>query len=243
MKYPRKLQEGIFLKRYKRFFADIEFGGQVVTAHVANTGSLKGVNNPGQHCMFSESDNPLRKLKFSLEMIKAPSGAWVGVNTSLPNALVKETLEHVVGHKDSIVGPFSYWAQFDEVKAEHKISAETRLDFMLSRKSDSKKHYIEVKNVTLAEGTVAQFPDAVTERGQKHIRELQALMAEGHTVEILFTIQRHDCTSFTTADAIDPEYGRLLREAHKAGLMVSPFVVDLTPEGANLSEIKLPVKL
>ena len=242
MKFPRKLQEGIFLKRYKRFFADIEVGGQVITPHLANTGSLKGINNPGQHCLYSESDNPLRKLKYSLEMIKAPSGAWVGVNTALPNALVKETLEHVVGKKDSIVGPFSYWAQFDEVKPEHKISAETRLDFMLSRKDSDKKHYIEVKNVTLAEGTVAQFPDAVTERGQKHIRELQALLAQGHTVEILFTVQRHDYTSFSPADEIDKVYGQVLREAHQQGLIVSPFVVDLTPEGAYLSEVKLPVK-
>ncbi|MNS58108.1 Sugar fermentation stimulation protein A [compost metagenome] len=175
-------------------------------------------------------------------MIKSPEGAWVGVNTSLPNTVVKETLEHVVGHKDTIVGPFSFWAQFDEVKAEHKISAETRLDFMLSRKGDTRKHFIEVKNVTLAENKVAKFPDAVTERGQKHIRELEKLMADGHTVEILFTIQRHDCGSFSPADDIDPLYGKLLREAHSKGLMVSPFLVDLSPTDATLSEVKLPFK-
>jgi sugar fermentation stimulation protein A len=176
-------------------------------------------------------------------MIKSPEGAWVGVNTAIPNMIVKETLQHVVGHKDTIVGPFSFWAQFDEVKAEHKISAETRLDFVLSRKGDTHKHFIEVKNVTLGEKGIAKFPDAVTERGQKHIRELEALMAEGHTVEIIFTVQRHDCGAFMTADDIDPVYGKMLREAYHQGLMVSPFLVDLSPTDVTLSEVKLPYKL
>ncbi|WP_415061128.1 DNA/RNA nuclease SfsA [Bdellovibrio sp.] len=242
MKFSHKLQEGIFLKRYKRFFADIEWRGQQITAHVPNTGSLKSVNNPGQHCLFSESDNPDRKLKFTLEMIKSPLGAWVGVNTSTPNAIVRETLERVVGHT-GVVGTFSEWSHFDEIKPEYKISAETRLDFALKKKGSEKMHFIEVKNVTLAEEGVAKFPDAVTERGQKHIRELMMLMEQGHTVELVFTVQRHDCGTFAPADDIDPEYGRLLREAFQKGLKISPLVVDLSPEAVELSETKLPVKL
>lgn len=242
MRYDSKLQEGIFLKRYKRFFADIEWQGQQITAHVPNTGSLKSVNNPGQHCLFSESKNPDRKLKFTLEMIKSPSGSWVGVNTATPNIVVREALERSVGHKN-VVGPFSQWSFFDELKPEYKISAETRLDFALKKKGSEKMHFIEVKNVTLADDRVAMFPDAVTERGQKHLRELMALMEQGHTAEIVFTIQRHDCGSFTPADQIDPEYGRLLREAYHKGLKVSPLVVDLTPDGAELSETVLPLKL
>ncbi len=242
MKFSHKLQEGIFLKRYKRFFADIEWQGKQITAHVPNTGSLKSVNNPGQHCLFSESDNPERKLKFTLEMIKSPMGAWVGVNTSTPNAIVRETLEQVVGHT-GVVGTFSDWSHFDEIKPEYKISAETRLDFALKKKGSEKMHFIEVKNVTLAEEGVAKFPDAVTERGQKHIRELMLLMEQGHTVELVFTVQRHDCGTFAPADDIDPEYGKLLREAFQKGLKISPLVVDLSPEAVELSETKLPVKL
>ncbi|MBS1971262.1 MAG: DNA/RNA nuclease SfsA [Bdellovibrionales bacterium] len=243
MKYSRPLDEGVFLKRYKRFFADIEWKGETLTAHVPNTGSMKSVNNPGALCLFSHSDNPERKLKQTLEMIKAPSGSWVGVNTSTPNTVVRETLMSLVG-QDSGKLPknWQHWAGFDEVKPEYKISAETRLDFALSKKNSDKKHFIEVKNVTLAEGKLAMFPDAETTRGQKHLQELMDLMDQGHTAEILFTIQRSDCTEFSPADEIDPEYGKLLRKASQKGLKISPFIVDLSPVEAVLSDKVLPVK-
>lgn len=192
MKFAQKLQQGIFLKRYKRFFADIEFQNQVITAHVPNTGSLKSVNNPGQACLFSESSNPLRKLRFTLEMIKSPGGAWVGVNTATPNSIVRETLLQCVGSKSG-EGAWAPWSQFDEVKPEYKINAETRLDFALKKKESDHMHFIEVKNVTLQERTHACFPDAVSERAQKHIRELMLLMQQGHSAELVFTIQRNDC--------------------------------------------------
>lgn len=242
MKYSEKLQQGVFLKRYKRFFADIEWLGQQITAHVPNTGSMKSANNPGQPCLFSESKNPERKLKFTLEMIQSPTGAWIGVNTSTPNTIVRETLQSVVGRGSEVVGAFSAWAQFDTCKPEFKISAETRLDFALSKKDSAFLHYIEVKNVTLAENGVAKFPDAVSERAQKHLRELMILIEQGHTAEIVFTVQRNDCGSFSPADDIDPEYGRLLREASQKGVKVTPLLVELTPEEARLSEASLPVK-
>lgn len=244
MKYSKKLDEGVFLKRYKRFFADIEWQGQTLVAHVPNTGSMKSVNNPGRPCMFSHSDNPERKLKQTLEMIQAPSGAWVGVNTSTPNTVVRETLEKVVGSAGGAVAKtWSHWTEFAVVKPEFKISAETRLDFALSKNNSDKKHFIEVKNVTLAEGKTAMFPDAETTRGQKHLQELMNLMSEGHTAEILFTIQRGDCDEFAPADGIDAEYGRLLREAAKKGLRITPLVVDLTPTEALLSDRLLKLKL
>jgi sugar fermentation stimulation protein A len=243
MKFAHMLNEGIFLKRYKRFFADIEFGGETITAHLPNTGSLKSINNPGQPCLFSKSDNPDRKLKFTLEMIKSPADGWVGVNTSTPNAIVKETLLDVIGKGGQIKGAFADWAKFDEVKPEYKISAQTRLDFMLKRKGSDQLHFIEVKNVTLAEGKIAKFPDAVTERGQKHLRELMDLMEQGHTAELVFTIQRQDCSAFAPADEIDPEYGQLLREAQGKGLIISPLVVDLSPSEVILSEKKLALSL
>jgi sugar fermentation stimulation protein A len=244
MKYRVKLDEGIFLKRYKRFFADIEWKGQILTAHVPNTGSMKSVNNPGQACLFSHSDNPERKLKQTLEMIQAPTGTWVGVNTVTPNTVVRETLEMVVGHAEKKWPQnWRHWAVFDSVKPEFKISADTRLDFALLKKTSDKKHFIEVKNVTLAVGKTALFPDAETTRGQKHLRELMNLMADGHTAEILFTIQRMDCDVFSSADDIDPEYGRLLREAQQKGLRISPLVVELSPLEAVLSDRLLRLNL
>jgi sugar fermentation stimulation protein A len=243
MKWSSPLIEGVFQKRYKRFFADVQLESEVVVAHIANTGSLKSVNVPGQPCLISPAANPERKLRFSLEMIQSVSGAWVGVNTSVPNAIVKEALELSINSKQG----FSSWQSYDALQAEYKISKETRLDFALAKKTTDKKHFIEVKNVTLAvekEGKLwAQFPDGVTERGQKHLRELMNLIDEGHTSEIVFTIQRNDCDYFSAADDIDPEYGRLLREAISKGVVVTPLLVELSVEGAILTEKKLEIKL
>lgn len=244
MEWSSKLQEGVFQKRYKRFFADVELNGETVVAHVANTGSLKSVNNPGQKCKVSPSSNPERKLKFSLEMIQAPSGAWVGVNTSVPNAVVKEALQSAIVEKRG----FKAWQGFADFKPEYKISKETRFDFALDYEpGGSRKHFIEVKNVTLAVEKngqrTAQFPDAVTERGQKHLRELMGLIDAGHTAEIVFTVQRDDCTSFEAAADIDPDYAALLKEAKAKGVVVTVLVVDLSVRGASLSEITLPLKI
>lgn len=235
MKFKSKLEEGIFLKRYKRFFADILWRGQIVTAHVPNTGSMKSCNMPESPCLFSVSDNPERKLKYTLEMVKASTGAWVGVNTSTPNQIVKEALS---------AGLLPHWQGFDVIKPEYKISAETRFDFALMHKSDDgkKKHFIEVKNVTLAEGDVAQFPDAVTLRGQKHLRELIGLMAQGHSAELVFTVQRNDVKSFAPAMEIDPDYGELLHEAIAAGLRVTPLVVKLSSTEVELTTELLPIR-
>ncbi len=244
MRYTRALERGIFQKRYKRFFADVQLKDELVVAHVPNTGSLKSVNNPGQPCLISHSDNPDRKLKFTLEMIQSPNGSWVGVNTATPNTITKEKLLAVVGQSPvETSAVFKYWAQFDEVKPEFKINAETRLDFALKKAKSQKMHFIEVKNVTLAEGKTALFPDSVSERAQKHVRELMRLIHEGNTAEIVFTVQRSDCDSFAPADSIDPEYGKLLRQASALGLKITPLVVKLSAHEAVLTDQILPVRL
>lgn len=225
MKIQEKMHQGKLLQRYKRFFADIEWNGQVVVAHVPNTGSMKGCNNPGSLCLFTESSNPERKLKYTLEMVQSSTGAWVGVNTSRPNALVKEALHS---------GLLSHWKGFDEIKPEFKITKESRFDFALLKKNKDQKHFIEVKNVSLSEGDCALFPDSVTERGQKHLRELMRLKDEGHTCEIVFVVQRNDVRSFSAAKEIDPEYAKILAEAKKGGVVVTA----LCTEYKN-SEIKL----
>lgn len=231
MKYPRPLKQGTFLKRYKRFFADIEYGGEILTAHCPNTGSMKGCNQPGSLCLFSSHDDPKRKLKHTLEAIRAESGlGWVGINTSYPNLLAKEAFDQRL---------FSHWDRFDQAKAEAKINAQSRIDLVLWRSEHLKSgksytpqlltdsdcpplHFVEVKNVTLSdEKGGALFPDAVTERGQKHIRELMELMERGHSGEFLFVVQREDCTHFKPAKDIDPEYARLLSQAASKGLKIT----------------------
>lgn len=239
MEYSSKLLVGKFLKRYKRFFADVELNGEVVVAHVPNTGSMKGLNEAGRPCLISPSNNPERKLKFTLEMVQADSGAWVGVNTSTPNAIVKEAIE---GSLDKENANFPQWSAFHSMKPEYKISAATRLDFALQQEGKDNKHFIEVKNVTLAEDGVAKFPDAVSERAQKHVLELMDLMDQGHTAELVFTVQRNDCKWFSPADDIDPKYGELLRQAHKKGVKISPLVVHLSEDSAKLSNEILPLK-
>lgn len=238
MKWATGPVEVTFLKRYKRFFADVKIRDGIEVAHVANTGSLKPNLQEGIKALVLPSDNPERKLKWTLVALQSPSGSWVGIDTAIPNKL----LRHVCESKQC-----ADWAEFAEFKHEVKISKETRLDGLLS--SPSKKRYLEVKNVTYAVGDLAnkkgqaQFPDAVTERGQKHLRELMALMEQGHECELIFTIQRLDCTSFAPADDIDPEYGRLLREAIGKGLIVSPWLIEVGPPGVTWTGHKLPVEI
>ena len=165
-------------------------------------------------------------------MIQTAAGAWVGVNTSLPNRLIKEAL--VAQH-------FEWWAGYAEVKAEFKISAESRLDFALLQTGSEKKHFVEVKNVSMVENRVAKFPDAVSERGQKHLKDLMRLQSEGHSVEIVFTIQREDVDAFTTADEIDPKYGELFRLALAQGLRVTPVVISMQPTELAVSKKILPI--
>lgn len=232
-KFDQKLEEGVFLKRYKRFFADIEWKGQVITAHTANTGSLKTCLEPGRPCLFRIHDDPNRKLKYSLEMIRTPDG-WVGINTSIPNQIVKTALTGSL---------LSHWKGWDDIKSEFKLNPETRLDFKLSDSKTGTSHFIEVKNVTMATGLRAQFPDAVTTRGQKHLRELMTLMEEGHSAELVFVVQRPSCQVFSPADEIDPEYGRLLRQAIQKGLRVTPLVADLSDQEVRLTGRVLEIEI
>lgn len=232
MIYQKKLEQGKLLKRYKRFFADIEYNGETIVAHVPNTGSLKSCLYPGQKCYFSMSNNPERKLKFTLEMLETPTGL-VGVNTQIPNQLVKSAIENKL---------LSHWKKFDIIKPEFKINAETRIDFRLENQSLNKYHYIEVKNVSLMENGAALFPDAETTRGQKHLKELMKLIDEAHSCEVVFIIQREDVRVFRPAKDIDPEYARLLQEAMHKGLIITPLVCHLNSTEIEVKGQLLPVE-
>ncbi len=248
MKFTEPLNEGQFLKRYKRFFADLKVNGQTTTAHVPNTGSLKSCLEEGAPCRFSTSADPTRKLPHTLQMIKTSSG-WVGVNTHLANDLVWEAWT---------LGLLPRWKDFDSGQREVKLHAKTRIDLALWKSSEdlpagtkltppliekSRLHFVEVKNVTLREGGLALFPDAVTERGQKHLKELMELVQKKHTAEILFLVQRDDCQAFAPADHIDPIYGKLLRQAIKAGVQISAYPCELKKEEARLLPRLLPLEI
>ncbi|OFZ30561.1 MAG: hypothetical protein A2622_08295 [Bdellovibrionales bacterium RIFCSPHIGHO2_01_FULL_40_29] len=253
MQFKSKLTEGILLKRYKRFFADVEYIDPIsqkkiaLTIHCPNTGSLKSVIEKDQThpCWFSLSDDPERKLKGTLEAVQANSGAWVGVNTSWPNKIVQLAAVKSIETKKP---HFKNWENYTFYKSEHKISKETRLDgvFCLDESHltnpSELKHYIEIKNVSLARNGQAQFPDAVTERGQKHLMELMNLIDEGHKAELIFTIQRDDVSVFSIADDIDPEYKKLFDVAFKKGLIMTPVLMNISQEGIVLSQKVLPIK-
>ena len=224
MKLPQPLIEGRLVRRYKRFLADVELSdGSLVTAHTANTGSMLQCAVPGHVVLLSKSDNPKRKLAWSWELVKV-NNRWVDINTHRANRVVEEALR-----SNEIAGLEGY-----TVRPEFPF-AESRIDFMLE--SPREKVLLEVKNVTLCcQENVACFPDAVTLRGQKHLRDLTAAATDGWRAVIFFLVQRSEAMAFTPADAIDAEYGRLLREAATAGVEVRAYRTVIVPEDVRVGE-------
>jgi sugar fermentation stimulation protein A len=224
-RYP-KLYPGTLLRRYKRFFADIELAtGEIVTAHCPNTGPMTGVCIPGNPVMLSFSDNPNRKLAYTWEMIQLndTKPTWVGVNTALPNRVVKLALEKYL---------FPELGDYSQIRPEvpYGKDKKSRVDFVLMGSEGNPPIYIEVKNTTWTLLNLALFPDTETTRGQKHLRELMALLPHSRAV-MLYFINRGDCTHFAPGDTADPIYGQLLREAIALGLEVLPCSFEITPEG------------
>jgi sugar fermentation stimulation protein A len=230
MDLPKPLFKGLLIRRYKRFFAEIELlDGTLVTAHTPNTGSMLQSAVPGYSVLVSKNDNPNRKLRYTLELIMV-NGCWVDTHTLRTNRVVEEGLRN--GWIEGLAG--------GKITPEFRYGG-SRLDFLLERGAE--KILVEVKNVTLTDGgTTALFPDAVTTRGQKHLRELQAALADGYWAVIFFLVQRCEAEAFSPADAIDPEYGRLLREAKVSGVEVLAYKSIVTPEANRLGE-QIPVKL
>lgn len=233
MEWKTRPRKGVFLRRYKRFFADVEIDGQVEVAHVANTGSLKSVLEPGRGCLVLPSDNPERKLKWTLVALESPDAGWIGIDTSIPNRLVNQVFASKLN---------ADWEGFDGIEPEKKIDAKTRLDGLLL-KAGQPRRYFEIKNVTLRDGDRARFPDAVTERGLKHLGVLSDLMKKGFEAELIFTVQRRDCSAFSPADEIDREYGSALRGVVKEGLKVSAWVIRVDEAGCHWTGEKLPLRL
>ena len=227
MKWLGEWHEATFVKRYKRFLADVRLAdGRLVTAHCANTGSMKTCLGPEVPCWLTYHDNPKRKLKYSLQALRLADG-WVGVNTGLANSLVKEAIEN------ERIRELSGYSQLE---TEKKYGSHSRIDLLL-RKPNRPDCYVEVKNVTLLlEPKVAGFPDAVTERGLKHLQELIAVKASGRRAVLFFCVQREGIHTVKPADQYDPKYASMLREAWAKGVEILAYQATFHSSGILLKQ-------
>ena len=231
MNFKNKLIAGLFIKRYKRFFVDIKINNKIITAHCPNTGSMFGLLKKGNKVWVSETDNPNRKLKYTLEIIE-DKNSKVGVNTHSANKIVLHALKNILieDFKNTL-----------EVKPEVKFGSNTRFDFLITHKKS--KVFIEVKNVTLSRKKgVAEFPDAITARGLKHIHELIKAGQKNYKIFILYLIQRNDCKLFKIAKDIDPEYAKALGQAVKNKLNIICYDCKFSSKGIKLNN-KIELKI
>tara|TARA_Y200000002_G_scaffold204986_1_gene169120 strand:+ start:2652 stop:3347 length:696 start_codon:yes stop_codon:yes gene_type:complete len=209
MIFENELIAGVLIKRYKRFFVDIKVKNKVITAHCPNTGSMMGLLKKGNKVWFTETNDKKRKLKYTLQIIEV-SGKKIGVNTHLTNKIFYEALSS---------GKIIDIKKNDILFKEKKFNQNTRFDFFI--KKSEKSIFIEVKNVTLSRiKNIAEFPDAVTERGLKHLNELIEAKNRGFDIYLAFIIQREDCKKFKIAEDIDPKYKKLLTYALKNKLKI-----------------------
>ena len=224
MNFEKTLISGEFVKRYKRFVGDVKVDNLTITAHCPNTGSMMGLINSGCRVWLSHSDNPKRKLKYTLQIIEQ-NQTKVGINTHLTNKIVFKAL------KDNCISEFK---NLDLIKQEVKFNENTRFDFLIHK--GNKKIFVEVKNVTLSRKKgIAEFPDAVTLRGQKHIKELIKASKKGFEIYLLYVIQREDCDRFQLAKDIDPEYYDLVKKAVKKKLKLLCYDCKFSTKGIELN--------
>ena len=225
MNYKNRLIPGLLIKRYKRFFVDIKLHNKIITAHCPNTGSMQGLLQKNNKVWISRSDNPNRKLKYTLEIIQ-DKRSKVGVNTHISNKIVHHALQNnLIKEIKNIL----------EIKPETKFGSETRFDFLIKNKSN--RIFLEVKNVTLSrKKNIAEFPDAVTSRGLKHINELIKASKEKYKIFIIFLIQRDDCDFFKIAEDIDPAYAKALSKAVKNNLKILTYDCKFSTKGIKLNK-------
>ncbi|MEJ2416866.1 MAG: DNA/RNA nuclease SfsA [Exilibacterium sp.] len=226
MKFIPELRQGTLLRRYKRFLADIRVeNGEETTIHCPNTGSMKNCISPGSRCWFSTSSNPKRKYPYTWEVATTPTGNLAGINTARSNALVVEAIE---------AGVVAELQNYSTWRCEVLYGNErSRIDILLQRNKVAGKEdlcYVEVKNVTLEyEQGRGAFPDAISARGTKHLRELMSIVAQGHRAVLFFCVQHTGIDRVEPADDIDPVYGATLREAVDRGVEVLAYRADIGP--------------
>lgn len=226
MRFIHPLTSGRLIKRYKRFLADIELdSGEIITAHCPNSGSMKSCIEPGWRVMVSQSNNPKRKYKYTWEMIHNEK-CWIGINTGIPNLITKEAIEN--NKIPELTG-------YPVIKREVKYGHNSRIDILLM--NNKKCCYVEVKNVTLVEADDNYyFPDAITERGKKHLFELINVIKSGHRAVMMFIVQRNDGKIFKPAVHIDPDYADTLKEATAKQVEMLVYRAQVDPKKIELTE-------
>ncbi len=230
MFFSPPFSQGILIRRYKRFLADIRLeDGSVITVHCPNTGAMRGCSTPESPAAFSVAANPKRKYPHTLEMV-CENGVWVGVNTIRCNKIVSEAITG---------GKIAQWQDVEDIQTEVRISPQTRLDLCLTH-SDGSTTMVEIKSCSLAENGCALFPDAVTARGTKHLRELTALAAAGEKSAIFYLVQRQDASVFRPAREIDADYAHAFIAAQRTGVQVLVYQADVSPEKIEISR-QLPL--
>ena len=231
MIFENRLISGVFIKRYKRFFVDVKINGKLVTAHCPNTGSMMGLLKEGNRVWLSKTNNPNRKLKYTLQIIE-DNRSKVGVNTHATNKIVLSALKN------------GFMKEFKKnliIKREVKFGNNTRFDFLIKGKNYNA--FIEVKNVTLKRKlNIAEFPDAITSRGAKHIDELMNAKKKGYKIFLLFIVQREDCKAFKIADDIDPKYSKKLSQAVKKSLKILCYDCKFSSKGIRINN-KIDLKI
>jgi len=227
MKFPVPLIEGVLIKRYKRFLADVTLkNGDVITAHTPNTGAMTGCNEPGSSVWLLRHDNPKRKYPHSWELVQNQQGIIIGINTGLANKLVHEAIES---------GVVKELAGYENIRREVKYGKEnSRIDLLLEGHKNKPDCYVEVKNVTLCEKGEGMFPDAVSKRATKHLRELMEMRSAGYRSVIFFCIQRQDVKKMSAATHIDPEYADTLQLANKRGVEILAYRASPNPDKIEL---------
>jgi len=226
MIFKQPLIPGTFIKRDKRFLADIILtDGKHITAHCPNSGSMKSCLQAGWEVRLSFSDSIKRKLVYTLEMIHN-GRCWIGINTLIPNRISEEAIQ---------AGKIRELTGYDEIRREQRYGKNSRIDILLRR--GNKICYVEIKNVTLLEADgVYYFPDSVTERGQRHLQELQVMAEQGHRSVVLFIVQRNDGTIFKPAAHIDSNFASRLREVHQKGVEILVYRAEVGPQKIELAE-------
>ncbi|KPN75963.1 MAG: DNA/RNA nuclease SfsA [Shewanella xiamenensis] len=234
MHFTPALKSGKLLKRYKRFLADVQLeDGSEITLHCPNTGSMRNCLFPGETVWFSTSNNPKRKYAHTWELMTTPTGGLIGIHSGNANALVEEALNK---------GIITELKGYDSLSREVKYGDEnSRIDILLEA-AQKPACYIEVKSCTLLEDGQGYFPDAVSLRGQKHLRELMHMASLGHRAVLLFVVQHTDIMSVAPAAHIDPEYSNLLKKAILSGVEVLAYRCEISPDEIHLAQ-SCPVRV
>lgn len=232
MKFDSPLIRATLVRRYKRFLADVILeSGEEVTTHLANSGAMLGTATPGMEVWLSPASNPDRKLKWNWELVRA-DGHLVGVNTAHPNRIVAEAVAE--GLIPELTG-------YDTIRREVKYGRNSRIDLLLEGQ-DRPKCWVEVKNVHLKRGDWAEFPDAVTLRGTKHLGELRDMVAQGDRSVMVYLVQREDCKGFRPAADIDPTYAEALAQAMRDGVEAICYICRVSLDGLTIGEA-LPLSI